>query len=67
MSCRFDGSDFLAKWRGKKVMFVGDSLSLNMWESLTCMIYSSDPKAKNFNKNGLSVVFEVCFKLLQQI
>ncbi|PPD95689.1 hypothetical protein GOBAR_DD07298 [Gossypium barbadense] len=31
---RFNGASFLGKWRGKKIMFVGDSLSLNMWESL---------------------------------
>ncbi|KAE8719900.1 3R-hydroxymyristoyl- dehydratase-hydroxymyristoyl ACP dehydrase isoform 1 [Hibiscus syriacus] len=28
---RFDGASFLAKWRGKKIMFVGDSLSLDMY------------------------------------
>ncbi|CAM9000754.1 unnamed protein product [Rhodiola kirilowii] len=55
---RFDALDFLTRWGGKKIMFVGDSLSLNMWESLSCLIYSSSPKAKNFNKKGLFVVFE---------
>ncbi|KAF6136834.1 hypothetical protein GIB67_030119 [Kingdonia uniflora] len=43
---RFNGRDFLTKWRGKKIMFVGDSLSLNQWESLTCMIHASVPKAR---------------------
>ncbi|KAG2320695.1 hypothetical protein Bca4012_056270 [Brassica carinata] len=43
---RFDGAAFLRRWRGKRVMFVGDSLSLNMWESLGCMIHASVPKAK---------------------
>ncbi|CAH2059484.1 unnamed protein product [Thlaspi arvense] len=43
---RFDGEAFLKKWRGKRVMFVGDSLSLNMWESLGCMIHSSVPDTK---------------------
>ncbi|KAJ4907120.1 Protein trichome birefringence-like 37 [Raphanus sativus] len=43
---RFDGQAFLNKWRGKRVMFVGDSLSLNMWESLACMIHSSVPDSK---------------------
>ncbi|KAE8655576.1 Protein trichome birefringence-like 39 [Hibiscus syriacus] len=37
---RFNGCEFLGKWRGKKIMFVGDSLSLNMWESLACMIHA---------------------------
>ncbi|XP_010538205.2 PREDICTED: protein trichome birefringence-like 38, partial [Tarenaya hassleriana] len=43
---RFDGAEFLRRWRGKRVMFVGDSLSLNMWESLGCMIHASVPNAK---------------------
>ncbi|CAM8992941.1 unnamed protein product [Rhodiola kirilowii] len=44
---RFNGLDFLRRWRGKKIMFVGDSLSLNMWESLSCMIHSSVPNVRN--------------------
>ncbi|GAV57367.1 PC-Esterase domain-containing protein/PMR5N domain-containing protein [Cephalotus follicularis] len=43
---RFDGLEFLKSWEGKKIMFVGDSLSLNMWESLSCMIHASVPNAK---------------------
>ncbi|KAF3451370.1 hypothetical protein FNV43_RR07465 [Rhamnella rubrinervis] len=43
---RFDGVDFLRRWGGKKIMFVGDSLSLNMWNSLACMIQASVPNAK---------------------
>ncbi|KZV29714.1 hypothetical protein F511_05808 [Dorcoceras hygrometricum] len=31
---RFDGKLFLEKMRGKKIMFVGDSLSANQWQSL---------------------------------
>ena len=60
--CRFDGIGFLSKWRGKKIMFVGDSLSLNMWESLSCMIRASVPSAKNsFVRKELqsSVTFQV--------
>ncbi|XWS12541.1 hypothetical protein CRYUN_Cryun37aG0098100 [Craigia yunnanensis] len=58
---RFNGVSFLAKWKGKKIMFVGDSLSLNMWESLTCMIHASVPNSKTsyVRKNPLSfVIFE---------
>ncbi|KAE9461933.1 hypothetical protein C3L33_06164, partial [Rhododendron williamsianum] len=59
---RFDGMEFLRRWRGKKIMFVGDSLSLNQWESLSCMVHASVPNAKTtFAKKDLlsSVTFEV--------
>ncbi|GAB2214881.1 hypothetical protein Droror1_Dr00019246 [Drosera rotundifolia] len=38
---RFNGTDFLEKMRGKRVIVVGDSLNRNQWESLACLIYSS--------------------------
>lgn len=43
---RFNGLVFLERMRGKKIMFVGDSLSFNMWQSLGCMIYTSAPRTK---------------------
>ncbi|KDP31782.1 hypothetical protein JCGZ_12243 [Jatropha curcas] len=58
---RFNGRYFLEKWRGKKIMFVGDSLSLNQWQSLTCMLHASVPnsKATLIRTDGLaSVTFE---------
>ncbi|RID71617.1 hypothetical protein BRARA_C03544 [Brassica rapa] len=42
---RFNGVEFLEKNKGKKIMFVGDSLSLNQWQSLTCMLHSSVPNS----------------------
>ncbi|KAJ8761129.1 hypothetical protein K2173_000808 [Erythroxylum novogranatense] len=62
---RFSGTDFLGRWRGKKIMFVGDSLSLNMWESLGCLIHASVPDAKtNFVRTGsLSSVNFVDYRL----
>ncbi|KZV52711.1 protein trichome birefringence-like 39 [Dorcoceras hygrometricum] len=52
----FNGVNFLEKWRGKKIIFVGDSLSLNMWQSLSCMIHSSVPNAKTslIRREGLA-------------
>ncbi|KAK9901919.1 hypothetical protein M0R45_001853 [Rubus argutus] len=42
---RFNGGDFLKRYRGKSIMFVGDSLSLNQWQSLTCMLHTAVPDA----------------------
>lgn len=43
---RFNGEDFLERFRGKSIMFVGDSLSRNQWQSLTCMLLVAVPHAK---------------------
>ncbi|XP_027340769.1 protein trichome birefringence-like 43 [Abrus precatorius] len=43
---RFNGEDFLRRLRGKSIMFVGDSLSLNQWQSLTCMLHTAVPHAQ---------------------
>ncbi|CAA0815891.1 Protein trichome birefringence-like 37 [Striga hermonthica] len=43
---KFDGQDFLRRFKGKKIMFVGDSLSLNQWQSLTCMLHAAVPKSR---------------------
>ncbi|XP_074276045.1 protein trichome birefringence-like 43 [Silene latifolia] len=42
---RFDGVDFLEKLKGKKIMFVGDSISLNQWQSLVCLLHTTTPNA----------------------
>ncbi|XP_038972729.1 protein trichome birefringence-like 38 [Phoenix dactylifera] len=66
---RFNGKDFLERWRGKKIMFVGDSISQNQWESLACMLHASVPYARTsftrsktpwtltFEDYGVSVLF----------
>ncbi|CAM8880260.1 unnamed protein product [Rhodiola kirilowii] len=55
---RFNGLYLLEKMRGKKIMFVGDSISLNQWQSLACMIHSWVPNSKYtlIRTNGLSTV-----------
>ncbi|KAH0886449.1 hypothetical protein HID58_062545 [Brassica napus] len=39
----FNGVKFLQEMRNKTIMFVGDSLGRNQWESLMCMMISSAP------------------------
>lgn len=56
--------DFLVKYRGKKIMFVGDSLSLNQFNSLACMIHSWVPNTRTSftKKDALSIItFQVSF------
>ncbi|PHU30498.1 Protein trichome birefringence-like 38 [Capsicum chinense] len=58
---RFDGKKFLKRYRGKKIMYIGDSLSLNNFESLLCLLHAAVPKAKfkqQINKQTVSVTFE---------
>ncbi|KAI4322757.1 hypothetical protein L6164_022423 [Bauhinia variegata] len=58
---RFNAVNFLQKWRGKKIMFVGDSLSLNQFNSLACMIHSWIPNSRTTSVKGTpisSVTFE---------
>ncbi|CAI9088867.1 OLC1v1023315C1 [Oldenlandia corymbosa var. corymbosa] len=43
---KFSGLNFLKMFKGKKILFVGDSLSLNQWQSLTCMLHAALPQSK---------------------
>ncbi|XP_068662949.1 protein trichome birefringence-like 38 [Aristolochia californica] len=53
---RFDGKNFLWSLRRKNIMFVGDSLSLNQFQSLLCMLHAAVPTARTtyVRKDGLS-------------
>lgn len=44
--CSFNGLDLLKRLKGKKILFVGDSISLNQWQSLTCMLHATVPKLR---------------------
>ncbi|XP_068668909.1 protein PMR5-like [Aristolochia californica] len=43
---RFNALYFLARMRGKTVMFVGDSLGRNQWQSLICMLSVAVPPSQ---------------------
>ncbi|KAL5995433.1 hypothetical protein ACLOJK_025495 [Asimina triloba] len=50
---RLNATDMLERLRGKRLVFVGDSLNRNMWESLVCILsYSVQDKNKVFEASG---------------
>ena len=66
---RLDGSHMLELLRGKRLVFVGDSLNRNMWESLVCILKNSvKDQSKVYEASGkmqfrsdlsFSFIFEV--------
>ncbi|KAJ1281246.1 hypothetical protein BS78_04G292400 [Paspalum vaginatum] len=50
---RLNPTDMLERLRGKRLVFVGDSLNRNMWESLICILRNSvKDKRKVFEVSG---------------
>jgi len=65
-----NGGELLELLRGKRLVFVGDSLNRNMWESMVCILRNSVlDKSKVFEASGrlkfrtehsYSFIFAVC-------
>ncbi|KAK4342733.1 hypothetical protein RND71_038549 [Anisodus tanguticus] len=49
---RFDPKVALRKIQGKRIMFVGDSIQRNMWESFVCLVQSVIPESQKSMKSG---------------
>ncbi|CAE6087951.1 unnamed protein product [Arabidopsis arenosa] len=50
---RFNASDFLERSRNGRIVFVGDSIGRNQWESLMCMLSQAIPnKSEIYEVNG---------------
>lgn len=57
---KFNARLLLNKLRGKRLMFVGDSLNRNQWESMVCFVQSVVPAGKkSLKKSGSLAVFRI--------
>ncbi|KAM0822198.1 hypothetical protein ACQ4PT_071649 [Festuca glaucescens] len=55
---RFDAKLFMERLRNKRMMFVGDSLNRNQWESMVCLVQSAvSPDKKYVTWEDQRVVF----------
>ncbi|TVU36692.1 hypothetical protein EJB05_18636 [Eragrostis curvula] len=55
---RFDAKLFIERLRGKRMMFVGDSLNRNQWESMVCLVQKAvSPGKKYVSWEGQRIVF----------
>ncbi|XP_071739556.1 protein trichome birefringence-like 38 [Rutidosis leptorrhynchoides] len=59
---RFDAIKFLTKMRGKKIMYIGDSISVNQWQSMVCLLHAALPPQANIAEKTVDQTTTVTFQ-----
>ncbi|KAL7582833.1 hypothetical protein Lser_V15G42827 [Lactuca serriola] len=49
---RFDGKAIVERLKCKRLLFIGDSVNRNQWDSMMCMLHSSIPGKKKVSLGG---------------
>nr|CBX25391.1 hypothetical_protein [Oryza brachyantha] len=63
---RFNARNMLEKLRNRRVVFVGDSIARNQWESLLCMLSTAVPdKGSIFEVNGNPITKHMGFLIFK--
>ena len=59
MLTRFNATALLERLRGKRLVFVGDSLNRGQWVSMVCLVDSNiPPNLKSMHTNGSLITFK---------
>ncbi|KAJ4822713.1 hypothetical protein Tsubulata_028981 [Turnera subulata] len=58
----FDAEGFLKTQRGKKIMFIGDSVSTNQFESLLCLLHAAVPNSRITQRTTSTTSYTVTFQ-----
>ncbi|KAK9072972.1 hypothetical protein SSX86_007294 [Deinandra increscens subsp. villosa] len=54
---RFNGKEVVERLKGKRLLFVGDSVNRNQWDSMMCMLYSIIPGEKKLGTSLNSTLY----------